>query len=394
MKKWSILIAGMILQLIIGGIYAWSVFSQALNNEYGFTGGQTAFIFGFIIAVFTLSMVFAGKILHKLGPSLIAGIGSLLFGSGYILASFAGSNYIMILLSLGLLTGSGTGFIYICPLSVSMQWFPKQKGLVTGLSVAGFGGGAVLLSSFASFLLTWPGIQIDLTFRIIGIVFGLAALTASFLLKFPPEAKTKTKQKTERILPYVFKLDFILLTLGIFSGTFAGLLVIGNLKPILLDSGVSDIQSTLAISLFAVGNAAGRIFWGRFFDRFGMRFTILLAMSSLALGIMALALPLPSIILLGLVFFIGTGFGSCFTIYALSVEKCFGQALFSQLYPIVFLGYGMAAISGPAIGGGISDLLNSYTPSILKASAIIITILIIISLFLKNPNKGKVELPE
>lgn len=391
MKKWLVLIAGVVLQLIIGGIYAWSIFTKALGKEYNFTDGQSAFIFGFIITVFTLSMILAGKILKKFGPAVIAGTGAVLFGSGYILASFAGGNFVFILLSLGILTGSGIGFIYICPLTVGMQWFPKQKGLVTGVSVAGFGGGAVLLSSFASWLLAQPDIQIAETFRIVGIVFGLTALAGSFFLSFPGGTDKKETTDRESLRPHILTLDFVLLTLGIFSGTFAGLLIIANLKPIILDAGVSEFMATLAISLFAAGNAVGRIFWGRFFDKFGMRTTILLSMASLGVSLLALAAPLPSAVLLGVVFLVGTGFGSCFSVYALSVESRFGITVFSRLYPIVFLGYGLAAITGPAIGGSMSDVLKSFTPSILTAAGIVFVMLAVLALLLRTRKGGNLS---
>jgi len=61
MKRWIVLIAGVILQLIIGGVYAWSVFVPALESEYQFTKGQSALIFGLIIAVFSLAMIPAGR---------------------------------------------------------------------------------------------------------------------------------------------------------------------------------------------------------------------------------------------------------------------------------------------------------------------------------------------
>jgi len=371
MKRWIVLIAGVILQLIIGGVYAWSVFVPALESEYQFTKGQSALIFGLIIAVFSLAMIPAGRSLKKFGPRKTAAFGAVLFGGGYLLASLAGGNYLLTLLSLGVLTGTGIGFVYICPLTVGMQWFPEKKGLVTGVSVAGFGGGAVALSSVASFLLQQPNIYILDVFRILGIVLGLLAFVGALLLSTPDHQPAKAATSSGDLKGILFSREFLIVALGMFGGTFAGLLIVGNLKPLLLSTNVPELQATLAVSLFAVGNATGRVVWGNLFDRFGPQRTIMISLASLGVGLVLLMLPLPSPLLPAVVLFVGTGFGSCFSVYALSTESMFGIDAFSAVYPMVFLGYGVAALIGPVVGGVIADSAGSFIPAIILSAVVI-----------------------
>ncbi|XP_005112731.2 MFS-type transporter asR1, partial [Aplysia californica] len=47
-------------------------------------------------------------------------------------------------LTYGLMFGYGIGLAYTAPLGCAMRWFPQRKGLVNGLVVAGFGGGAFI----------------------------------------------------------------------------------------------------------------------------------------------------------------------------------------------------------------------------------------------------------
>src|SRR6056297_137971 len=371
MKRWIVLIAGVILQLIIGGVYAWSVFVPALESEYQFTKGQSALIFGLIIAVFSLAMIPAGRSLKRFGPRKTAAFGAVLFGGGYLLASMVGGNYLLTLLSLGVLSGTGIGFVYICPLTVGMQWFPEKKGVVTGVSVAGFGGGAVALSSVATFLVQQPDIYILDVFRILGITLGLLAFVGALLLSTPDHHSAKTTKTSPDLKNILISREFLIVALGMFGGTFAGLLIVGNLKPLLLSSNVPELQATLAVSLFAVGNATGRVVWGNLFDRFGPQRTIMISLTSLGVGLILLMLPLPSPLLLAVVLFVGTGFGSCFTVYALSTESMFGIDAFSTVYPMVFLGYGVAALTGPVLGGIIADSAGSYVPSIILSAVVI-----------------------
>lgn len=153
LKKWLVLGAGVVLQAVLGGIYAWSAFVPPLYEQAGLSKGQCGSIFGLAIATFAIAMIPAGKFLQRFGPRLTAAIGSILFGVGYLLASYSNGSFVGLLLSYGLVVGVGIGFGYVCPLTTGMKWFPDNKGLVTGVAVAGFGGGAIILSSVAEHLL-------------------------------------------------------------------------------------------------------------------------------------------------------------------------------------------------------------------------------------------------
>ncbi|MCF7947781.1 MAG: MFS transporter, partial [Spirochaetia bacterium] len=170
----------------------------------------------------------------------------------------------------------------------------------------------------------------------------------------------------------LFSREFLIVALGMFGGTFAGLLIVGNLKPLLLATNVPEFQATLAVSLFAVGNATGRVVWGNLFDRLGPRRTITVSLASLGVGLVLLMLPLPSPLLLAVVLLVGTGFGSCFSVYALSTESIFGIDAFSTVYPMVFLGYGVAALIGPVVGGIIADSAGSFIPAIILSAVVIV----------------------
>ena len=147
--RYIILIASVVIQICLGGIYAWSELVPALEETVGLSIAQTQIIFGCLFGVFTVSMVLAGKLLYRFGPRVLAGVAGLFFGAGYLVASYSGGSFPLMLLGISLLAGIGTGTGYVCPLTTCMKWFPNHRGLVTGISMAGFGGGAVLLSALA-----------------------------------------------------------------------------------------------------------------------------------------------------------------------------------------------------------------------------------------------------
>ncbi|MFW5735466.1 MAG: MFS transporter, partial [Oceanidesulfovibrio sp.] len=240
MTKWIVLAAGVAIQMILGGVYAWSEFVPLLTADYGLNKSQCGLIFGATIAMFTLVMIPAGRILHKFGPRVTASIGAVLFTAGYLLASYSQGDFIMLLICLSGIAGAGIGFGYICPLTVGMKWFPDNKGLVTGVAVAGFGGGAVLLSAVAEHMLVAMSMDVMQVFRFIGIGSGLIAFVSAMLMSVPPTDKdaaaVSNAEPSARGL--LLSRNYMLIVLGMFCGTFAGLLVVGNLKPLALSMGL------------------------------------------------------------------------------------------------------------------------------------------------------------
>ena len=367
MKRWIVLAAGVVLQLILGGVYAWSAFVPSLTEQYGLSNGQCGLIFGVVIGVFTVAMIPGGRLLRRFGPRIVAGAGAALFAAGYVAASLSGGNFVLLLLSIGVLSGAGIGAGYVCPLTVAMKWFPNNKGLVTGVAVAGFGGGAVVLSFLTQYLLQTAQLDVLRVFRIIGIAFGAVALVAALMLSEPDQSAEQDEVEPELaggVMPHVLSGRFGYLLLGLFAATFAGLLTVGNLKPILLGAGLTPTATTLGIALFAVGNASGRIIWGQIHDRIGSRRTVVFSLASLGLALMPLLFDLPAVYMLALVTVIGIGFGAAFVVYASSMVEHFGVGLFPHLYPVCFLGYGLAGIIGPAVGGWIKDATGSFAPAI------------------------------
>jgi OFA family oxalate/formate antiporter-like MFS transporter len=249
-----------------------------------------------------------------------------------------------------------------------MKWFPYNKGLVTGISVAGFGSGAIILSTVAGYLLN-SGMPILVFFRWWGIVSGSILFIASiFMIEPTSRDRTRPKRAGKK---EVLSIQFLICAMGIFAGTFAGLLINGNLIPLVAEGGIESPRSLVAISLFAVGNAVGRIAWGQFFDRLGYK-SIPLSLLGLSLVCIPLFLQLPEWLLLFDIILIGFFFGSNFVIYASTIVRHFGQTLFSTLYPICFIAYGMAGFIAPGIGGYFDDLTGSFRLSLVIAIVIVI----------------------
>lgn len=366
--RYLVLAAAVLVQTCTGGLYAWSEFVPYLTKQHGLSTFRTQLIFGCLIAVFTLSMVVAGRWLRRLGPRITTLIGGAFFGAGYLVAAASGGDFYIMLLGIGGLTGIGTGFCYVSPLILCARWFPRYKGLVTGVAVAGFGGGAVVLSQLGDWLLTHD-MGILEVFGWVGGIYGAVILVAALPLRFPGDGAIASGSGSTRAL--LGDARFWGLVLGMFTGTFAGLMVVGNLKPLLTSRGAEEAATT-AIGCFAIGNAIGRVAWGWISDRIGAA-TLPLSLAALAGAVLLTAfLPLAYESAIALALLLGFSFGACFIVYAARTASLYGPDRMASAYPLIFLAYGVSGIAGPSTGGWIYDHGGSYFGALMVAVALLV----------------------
>jgi len=126
MNRWLVVVGGILIQLCLGAIYAWSAFTNKLTAEpFNFATDKTQWPFSVGLVSFAVVMaLIAGKWQKKAGPRIVALTGGLVLGLGYLLAGFAGTNFWGVLLGVGLLGGAGIGLAYVCPIAALAKWFP------------------------------------------------------------------------------------------------------------------------------------------------------------------------------------------------------------------------------------------------------------------------------
>ena len=322
---------------------------------------------------FTVVMLFINKILRKYGPRITTSIGAVIFCSGYIIASFSGGNFAIMVFSMGILTGSGMSFGFVAVLNNLVKWFPNHKGLATGLAVCGYGGGAILLSQVAGFLLSHNWYVLDI-FRFAGIMYGVLYLGFAQFLSTPYWYKYVPQEAHVDIRQLLKDRRFWVLFYVFFAGSFAGLLFNGNLEPIGISNGAATWAAGLAITLFAVGNAAGRIFWGTVHDILGGKKVVVTALSILIVfTLLLLVFASNSIAFMIIAFVLGIAYGSNFVAYAADCSDIWGVARLDITYPAISIAYGLSGLAGPVVGGAIRDATGSYAIALVVGAVVCAT---------------------
>ncbi|NQT78673.1 MAG: OFA family MFS transporter [Bacteroidetes bacterium] len=438
MNRWLVVVGAILIQLALGAIYAWSVFTPKLtaaDGVYQFSAGEAAWVFSAGLFFFALVMIWAGRKLNSIGPQKLAIAGGVVLGLGYILAGFFGDSFITQLIFIGIIGGSGIGLAYVVPIAVGVKWFPDKKGMLTGLAVAGFGFGATIWVKWAG---SWGGGLLNTmeiagldglrsVYLLYGVIFAVMVILGSLVMKDPPVGwlpKGYTPpQSSDAGASGVINYDskdmiktpqyYMIFITFVFSAL-AGLMVIYCIKLFgidaltytklgTLDPGAEGFAETLAwasatagtaMAVYAILNGLGRIVWGMVSDYIGRRTSIILM--TLLQGIIMLSFFYLGGTAWGLIIaaaIIGFNFGGNFALFPAITADFFGNKTVGRNYGLVFFAYGIAGILGPQIAGyfkdaakGASDPSAWLTPFIIAGVACLLGTVII--LLAKTPRKA------
>jgi OFA family oxalate/formate antiporter-like MFS transporter len=369
-NRWIIAIAGILMQVALGAVYAWSVFRVPLTKQFGWSISDVTLTFTIAIFAVGFAAFFGGLWLNKQGPRVVAVTGGALYGLGVFLASFSANRLWWLYLSYGLIGGIGLGFSYIVPVAVLVKWFPDKRGLITGVAVGGFGLGALVTAPVATRLIASVGVLT--TFAYLGIAYGILTVATGLFMRNPPtgwkpegwNASPKTLQRAGRdytLGQAVRSWQWWALWLLLFINTSAGISVISQESPLFQDlAKVTALVAAGMVGVVAIGNALGRVFWAWLSDLLSRRMTFVV-MFVLQVALFWLLPNMHTAGLLTLVAFVilmcyGGGFG---TMPAFAADY-FGPKNVGPIYGLMLTAWGFASAFGPLLIAHMREVTHEY----------------------------------
>lgn len=417
-KAWVVTFCGTAINLCLGILYAWSVWSKALINvekagqvategpAIGWTyltNAQAATPFSLCVLIFALFMIPGGRIQDKFGPKVGAITGGLFLAVGCIIAGLSKS-YAGLIFGFGILGGIGMGIGYAAPTPAALKWFgPHKRGLIAGLVVGGYGGAALYISPLAAYLINTGGVTYSFVW--LGIFFAVVVIIAGSQLAWPepgyvpPAPPVKAGAAPPKAVgtaidwapsEIVKVWQFYALVLMFIATTQSGLMVISIAAPVLAAAAKGFpflvANAWILASYGGLVNAVGRVGTGLYSDKIGRSnaYALNCIVSAICLFLMPWIVKGGNIVLL----FIAVGiaywqYGGGLALMPAFTADFFGPKNLGMNYGLVFIGWGLGFFMA-RVAGTIKDITGAYDLAF-YLSGIVLIIGVIICFVTKRP---------
>lgn len=285
-KRYVYLFASATSFLVLGLVYAWSLFATPMATIYGWELSAVKVTFTICMMSFCVGGLIGAQVLKRLGVR-----GAVLLSACLLVCGFAGTAALApqgiwaLYLCYGILIGCGTGLGYNVAIATVTLWFPDKTGFASGVMFMGFGLGSLTLGTVANALISTAGLGSALV--VVAITAGIVMTALALLLRRAPDdisellgvekkAQTTSDEAAEKRRPFrdpAFYGYYLWAT--ILLG--AGVLVIGTSKLGALELGIDEAFATTLVGIIPIVNGAAGLSMGVIYDRMGMRFSMILA---------------------------------------------------------------------------------------------------------------------
>jgi OFA family oxalate/formate antiporter-like MFS transporter len=411
-KAWVVVFCGTAVNLCLGILYAWSVWTkqlisvekagQLITEGPGagwtyLTNAQAANPFSLCVLIFALLMIPGGRIQDKAGPKVGAIVGGLFLALGCIIAGLTKS-YTGLIIGFGIFGGIGMGIGYAAPTPAALSWFgPHKRGLIAGLVVGGYGGAALYIAPLATYLIGAYGVASS--FVILGVFFAAVVIIAgSQLAKAPPgyvapaavvKAGMAPAKAAGTLVDWapseIFKAwQFYALVFMFIGTTQSGLLVIANAAPI--GTKLLGASAWLLVSWGGLINALGRVGTGMYSDKIGRgnAYALNCLVSAVCLFLLPSILGSNNVFLM----FLAVGiaywqYGGGLALMPAYTADFFGPKNLGMNYGLVFIGWGLGFFM-TRLAGTIKDMTGSLDWAF-YLSGLVLIIAVLVSWVTKRP---------
>ncbi|HEP1343158.1 L-lactate MFS transporter [Streptococcus pyogenes] len=360
-KRYIIATAGILLHLMLGSTYAWSVYRNPILQETGWDQAPVAFAFSLAIFCLGLSAAFMGNLVEQYGPRLTGTVSAILYASGNMLTGLAidRKEIWLLYIGYGVIGGLGLGAGYITPISTIIKWFPDKRGMATGFAIMGFGFASLLTSPIAQWLIETEGLVA--TFYLLGLIYLIVMLFASQLIIKPTAAEIAILDK-KRLQSNSYLIEgmtakealktksFYCLWVILFINITCGLGLISVVAPMAQDlTGMSPEMSAIVVGAMGIFNGFGRLVWASLSDYIGRRVTVILLFLVSIIMTISLIFAHSSLIFMISIATLMTCYGAGFSLIPPYLSDLFGAKELATLHGYILTAWAIAALTGPML---------------------------------------------
>jgi MFS family permease len=378
-KSIFIVLSGTLMMLLLGIVYSYSIFRLELESKLNISSLESGIPYMIVLLFYAIFMMVGGIFFTKYNTKSITFIGIVFIVLGFFLSTFTNTVWTLSI-TYGVLVGTGIGLLYGLPLRIVSQLQSNKIGLLTGVTLLGFGLSPLLFAPVIETLISHT--DVHETFFILSIVFLLVLSPLGYILA--KEDKLE-KQESSFTYPIIKQSSFYTLYILFFIGTFIGLTIIGftgNIAEDLL--GLSHTKIAFYLGLFAVFNGIGRPLFGYINDRLGFKLSAQISFVSIAIVSILhfFVTNQPGIFIIVFIIYY-MNFGGWLALAPAATRDLFDPDAYSKNYGLIFTAYGLGALIGTFSTSLLVQYINLEYAFLLFATMALIG-LGIASVFMKN----------
>ena len=432
---------GMGLSYAMFTIFAFGVFVKPLADEFGWTRGELSFAITMTNFAVVIASPSLGFIIDRFGVRRVLILSVIMMGLTVASMALLSASLWHFYALYFLIPFAGAGTLPQSYSRVLIAWFERRRGIALGISLAGFGVGAMLVPVVAQLMIDNYG------WRMAYAGFGAAVLAlalpmAVFVLRerpeemgyapdggpaqtadsgaaalsgssapgsaagngdtppaagpgqtagaaAPPGSPTPAGVGGHGTAPPVAGLScleaartrsFWLILVSFMLVGIGITSVIAHLAPMMMDRGISAARAALYMSSLALGLIAGRLLAGFLMDYFFAPYVAGCFLLGLLAGIVILASGAAGVPALVAAVLVGMATGSEISEIAYICSRYFGPRAFGLIYGLMFSAFQLGSMAGSPLMGLYHDHAGNYAGALWVVAALVAvgTVLIVL----------------
>ncbi len=400
---WIVVSVGtFILFLTWGGHYSFGIFLLPLTESLEASRGAVAALISIRgIVSGALSLPF-GALADRYGPRRVIIPGVVFLGMAWLLSAQS-SRLWQLYLFFGVMGGVAMSAIYVPIISVVSRWFNLKRALALGIVLSSFGISQTVLPPVLSPLTARFGWQP--VFALVGAVIIAGAVPAALLLRRDPEQaglcpdgagaagareEAASPVRQEKVSwtrqEALGTATFWQIFLVYFSCAFCFQIIIFHIVARAVDARVPAAAAALVVSFTGGAGIVGRLVVGAAAARFGNVRTLAVCVLVQIPAILLFAVVRDAWVFYLLAVVFGFAYGGVSPLVPATNAAFFGPKHIGAIFGVMTMGYTFGAASGPVTAGYMFDFTGSYL-LIFAFSGLILTAMLVLTLFLKEPRK-------
>ena len=283
-KRMVYLALSTITLLLLGLIYAFSMFAAPMCETFGLEKTDVALTFNIMMIAFCIGCV-GGSYVEKFAGTR----GALILAGALFLIGFAGTglfatgNLFVVYVLYGVCGGAGVGMGYNSIVATTNVWFPDKVGFSSGTLMMGFGVSALILGNLSLNFI--PTMGLTTVFIALGVVTFVVTLACAFTLQRPPanivelmtgrKAGVAGSDPADNDKPLKTSTFYVYWVWAIIVIAI-GLATIGNCASDAQLVGLDAGFATMLVGLVSTANGLARIIMGMVYDKTNVKITMTL----------------------------------------------------------------------------------------------------------------------